>query len=679
MKKAQIFGVPTKLALSLVTCLAASGCAGYSAPQDAVTLAPEAPAAPDPVVLGSRSKAVLSSDGILYRDLDGNQALTPYEDWRLSSQQRAQDLTARMTLAEKLGMLLHASLRGAGGTFDQAADEYDFTQVTERVQRDHVNSFITRLSAAPEKLAQQNNKVQEIAEQTRLGIPVTISSDPRNHFQYVPGASNVGGGFSQWPEPLGFAALGDIDVVRNFADIARREYRAVGIQMTLSPQADLASEPRWPRQSGTFGTDPATVSAMVGAYVAGFQGSDQGLTPQGVFVVAKHWVGYGAQPEGFDGHNYYGRFADLPGDTIDAHFSAFDGAFAAQVGGIMPAYPVLRGVTLDGKPLEQVAPGFNAQLLQDELRSKRDYQGVILSDWLVTLDCDEFCRAPTKEHPQGIGDIATSWGVSDLSEEERYAKGLRAGIDQFGGVEDPAPLMKAVQDGLITEQRIDQSVERLLISKFDLGLFDNPYVDPAQAARILGNPEVQARATQVQGQAQVMLQNRGDMVPMQAVKGQKVWLFGMDAAAAEQAGLIVVDDPAAADFALIRSGAPSEMLHPYYFFGSRQHEGRLDYQPGDAAYEALLQAKAAGLPSIFAVFLDRPAILGNIVDKADVVLGNFGTSDTALLDVLTGKTRAMGRLPFELPSSMEAVEQQNPAISNDSTNPLFPVGSGGAY
>lgn len=627
----------------------------------------------------SRSKPILTVDGLKFRDSDANGALTPYEDWRLSPQVRAQDLVGRMTLGEKIGTLLHASLRGAGGSFDTSVDKYDFDLLNQMISQNHISSFITRLVAEPAKFAEQNNKVQEAAERSRLGIPATISSDPRNHFQYTAGASNIGGGFSQWPEPMGFAALGDTKVVREFANIARKEYRAVGIQMTLSPQADLATEPRWPRQSGTFGSDPAVVSAMVGAYVAGFQGSDEGLTRDGVIAIVKHWAGYGAQPEGFDAHNYYGRYAVLPGKTIDLHFAAFDGAFAAHVAGIMPAYPILRDVVLDGKPLEEVAPGFNKQMLQDELRDKRHYQGIILSDWLVTSDCNEYCRAPTDQHPQAILDVATSWGVTDLTPEARYAKGLNAGVDQFGGIEDPTALLKAVKDGLVTEARIDQSVERLLASKFALGLFENPYVDPAAAARLMDDAGVAKRAGDVQAQSQVLLQNKGGLLPMTGAKGKRVWLFGMDAAAATAMGLTVVKDPAEADFAIIRTETPHEMLHPNHFFGSRQHEGRLDFRAGDEAYDALVKAKAAGLPSVLAIFLDRPAILTNVLDKADVVLGNFGASDEAVLNVIAGKVHAAGHLPFELPSSMKAVEQQNPAIANDSPSPLFKVGSGLSY
>ncbi|RKF17675.1 glycoside hydrolase family 3 protein [Altericroceibacterium spongiae] len=637
------------------------------------------PSATNPPELGSRSKPILSAQGIRFRDLDGNGTLTPYEDWRLSPAERAQDLVARMTLEEKVGTLLHASLRGAGSSFDLSTDRYDLPLARQMIRENHVTSFITRLVADPAQFAEQNNAIQEAAEATRFGIPVTISSDPRNHFQFVPGASNVGGGFSQWPETLGFAALGDPQIVHEFADIARQEYRAVGIHMTLSPQADLASEPRWPRQTGTFGTDPAQISELVAAYVSGFQGSDHGTTADGVLTVVKHWVGYGAQPEGLDAHNYYGRFAVLPGQTIAPHMAAFRDAFRVQVAGVMPAYPVLREVTLEGRKLEEVAPAFNAQLLRDELRDTWHFQGIVLSDWLVTRDCNALCRAPDKDHPQELSDVATSWGVTGLSEEERFAKGLNAGVDQFGGIEDPQPLLKAVHDGLVSEARIDHSVERLLVSKFELGLFDNPYTDPAAAAQLLGNPATAQRAEQVQAAAQVLLQNRAAMLPMAGLAGKKVWLSGMGEAAAQAAGLTIVDDPAAADFAIIRSGAPHELLHPYHFFGSRQHEGRLDFRPGDEAYDALVKAKAAGLPTVFAIFLDRPAILGNVLDKADAVLGNFGASDAAVLDAITGRTHARGHLPFELPSSMAAVEAQNPAVVNDSKDPLFPVGAGLDY
>ncbi len=622
--------------------------------------------------LGLRSKAAIEQDGHRFRDLDGDGKLTRYEDWRLDPKERARDLVSRMTLAEKIGTLMHSTLPGKGGLLGRA-ETYDLDALAPLIRERHVTSFITRLTLSPADLARQNNAVQRLAEDTRLGIPLTISSDPRNHFQYVLGAGESANGVTQWPELLGFAALRDPALVKRFGDIARKEYRAVGIHMALSPQLDLLTEPRWPRGTGTFGSDPVLTSELGRAYVAGLQGGEGGLAPNGVITVVKHWVGYGAQPDGFDAHNYYGRYARA-GKHLDLHVRAFRGAFEAKAAGVMPAYPILLDTTVDGEPLEPVGPGFSKQLLQDLLREREGFDGIVLSDWAITRDCTAGCRNPTSAAPQQPKDIATSWGVEGLTVGQRYVKGLEAGLDQFGGTDEVQPLIDAVGKGEISESRIDESVTRILLSKFELGLFENPYVDPEEAVAAVGDPQDVALAEKTQREAQVLLQNRGSLLPV-ASTARKVWLFGMDPKAAAAAGLTVVNDPADADFSIVRADAPSETLHPNHFFGSRQKEGRLDFRPGDPAYDAMVRA-GSHVPTILAIFLDRPAILSNVQDKASVILANYGASDAAVLDVILGKAEPKGRLPTELPRSMEAVDAQDPALPDDSGDPLYPRGAG---
>ncbi|MDQ4421545.1 glycoside hydrolase family 3 C-terminal domain-containing protein [Sphingobium sp. DEHP117] len=605
-----------------------------------------------------------------YRDLNHNGRMDAYENPRLSNQKRVDDLLKRMTLEEKVGTMMHGSLP-SGDVLGHAGVRYDLPLIERYINTDKVTSFITRLAVPPSDLAAQNNAVQRIAEKSRLGIPITISSDPRNHFQAVFGASTKGGGFSLWPETLGFAAIGDPALVRRFGDIARMEYRAVGIQMALSPQADLATEPRWPRVTATFGADPLQVSRLAGAYVAGFQGSDKGLTKDGVATVAKHWVGYGAQPDGFDAHNYYGRVAKLNNADFAQHVAAFDGVLAKQTAGIMPTYPMIAGVTLNGKPLEQVGAGFNRQLLLDLLRTKKRFNGFILSDWAITNDCPIECSAPTAERPQTPSAIAMPWGVEALSKVDRFAKGVNAGIDQFGGVTESKVLLEAVKSGKVSVRRIDDAVRRILLVKFELGLFENPYVDEAKAAQIVGSGQNHAQAELAQRRAQIILENRGGLVPV--VGPRKVWLYKMDAEEARRRGLTVVATPEEAELAILRVETPSEILHPNHFFGSRQNEGRLDFRNGDADYEAINRA-AAVTRTIVSVNIDRPAVLTDIRDKAAVLLVTFGASDGAVLDVLVGKAKAEGRLPFNLPSSMQAVTNQDPAKPDDDVKPLYPRG-----
>ena len=650
----------------LITTAMLTGCG--EKPSPAQVEQPKKDAAPvSQVAVKTTSKAVIEQDGLTFRDLNADGKLTPYEDWRLPVEERVADLVARMTLEEKAGEMVHGTLPGKNGFAGFSQDGYDIDVATSLFKDKHIGSYISRLNMSPADLAVENNKVQALAESTRLGIPAIISTDPRNHFQYVLGAAESTDGFTQWPEPLGFGALNDPEITEQFGDITRQEYRATGFTMALSPQADLATEPRWPRIIATFGSDAGEVSKQVGAYIRGFQGSSDGITPEGVSTVTKHWVGYGAAVEGFDGHNYYGRNAQLDDTSFEDHIRAFDGAFEAKTTGIMPAYPILHGITVDGEPVEAVSPGFNKQILQNLLRGDAGFKGVVVSDWAVTRDCSEECKAPTK--PQGVREIATPWGVEDLTIPERFVKGITAGIDQFGGEDQPEIIVNAVHEGKLTEARIDESATRILTLKFELGLFDNPYVDEATAASNVGKPEWRALAREVQAKSQVLLKNADKLLPL-ADSMKKVFVDGLNAEALTARGFEVVTDPAQADFAIFRFSTPSEKLHPNHFFGSRQNEGRVSFREDDEKYLQML-AVSQQVPTILSVFLERPMIMGELNNTAGAILANFGSADDAVIDVLTGKVSPTGTLPLELPSSDEAVEAQKPGYADDSENPLY--------
>jgi beta-glucosidase len=636
-------------------------------------------AAIDQPILGHRSVGLLTQDGLQFKDLNKNGRLDIYEDWRQSPENRAKDLLKQMTLEEKAGVMMHGTVpasspAGAPGS----GDHYDLERAEKLISGAKVNSFITRLRVAPENLAKENNTLQEIGEKTRLGIPLTISTDPRNHFQFTEGVSVASFGFSQWPETLGFAAVGDPSLVKRFGDIARQEYRAVGIEEALSPQADLATEPRWSRATGTFGEDAELAKKMVQAYIEGFQNGANGINKDSVVAVVKHWVGYGAQLKGLDSHSSYGKYAVFPSGNFAYHIIPFTGAFAARVGAVMPTYSILRGVQLDGKPLEQVGAGFNRQLLTELLRGQYGFDGVIVSDWAITKDCVGACieGAPAGEKPS-FASVGMPWGVETLSKEDRFVKAVLAGIDQFGGTEESIILVDAVRDGKLTEVRLDESVYRILLQKFRQGLFENPYVDTALAKTVVGSQEFREEAAAAQRRSLVLLQNKNHILPF-AAKIKKVYLYKVSADAAREHGLTAVDKPEDADVAIMRVATPFERPHPGYVFGSMQHEGNLGFPNGNADLEAILKTSAK-VPTVVTVYLDRPAILTNINDQVAALVGNFGVSDSALLDVLTGKAAPGGRLPFELPSSMAEVEAQAEDAPHDTAHPLYRFGFGLRY
>lgn len=625
--------------------------------------------------LSQRSVKIIRVDGLPFKDFNKNGRLDPFEDWRKSPKERAADLLQRMTPEEKAGVMMHgtAPSRGAVGT----GSRYDLTQAAKLIRDAKVNTFITRLSGNANDLAAENNKLQEIAEGERLGVPVTISTDPRNQFHFTLGASAQAGDFSKWPGPLGLAAIHDPAVTRKFADIARQEYIAVGIREALSPQADLATEPRWSRIDGTFGEDAELAKQMVEAYVEGFQYGKSGLNRQSVSAVVKHWVGYGAQKNGFDSHNAYGRYALFPGGSLDYHILPFTGAFAAKVAAVMPTYSILEGAKVDGKPLEQVGAGFNTQLLT-LLRRSYQFDGVILSDWAITNDCSEICMSgfPSGEKPN-FSAIGMPWGVERLSKEDRFAKAVSAGVDQIGGTEDSALILSALHSHKIPQQRVDDAVLRILIEKFQQGLFEDPYVDSANAVNVVANENFQAEALHAQRRSFVLLENKEKLLPLRGA-GKRLFLYQVDPRLATQYGFTVAANLDQADLALLRVDAPFETLHPNYMFGSMQHEGSLDFPDDGADYE-MINRSVSKVPTIVTVYLDRPAILAKFNGRVGALLANFGASDRALFDVISGKAKPEGRLPFELPSSMQEVEAQSGELPHDTAHPLYKLGFGLSY
>ncbi|WJV52214.1 glycoside hydrolase family 3 N-terminal domain-containing protein [Prodigiosinella aquatilis] len=618
-----------------------------------------------------REIKLITVDGLQFKDLNRDGKLNPYEDWRLSAAQRTADLVSRMTLAEKAGVMMHGSAPTAGSVTG-AGTTYDFVAAKEMIVGKHVNSFITRLSGEkPAQMAEENNQLQQIAENTRLGIPITISTDPRNSFQYLTGATVASGKFSKWPETLGIAAIGDETLARHYADIIRQEYRAVGITEALSPQADLATEPRWPRINGTFGEDPALTKKMVRGYITGMQNGENGLNDQSVISIVKHWVGYGAAQDGWDSHNAYGKYAVFSKNNLQQHIEPFTGAFEAHVAGVMPTYSILKHATWRGKKIAPLGAGFNRFLLTDLLRGQYGFNGVILSDWLITQDCKADCingfKPGEKPVPRGM-----PWGVEHMTVDQRFIQAVKAGIDQFGGVTDSTVLIRAVQNGKLTASRLDESVVRILKQKFQTGLFERPYVNAQQANQIVGNPEWQQQADNAQARSLVLLQNH-HLLPLH--KGQKIWLYGVEKQAAQNAGFMVVAEPENAEIALIRTQAPYEQPHQNYYFGAKHHEGSLAFNANNPDYRVIASVSAK-VPTVVTVYLDRPAILSNIVNKTQAIIANFGVSDDVLLSKLTSTNAFTGKLPFELPSSMSAVRKQHADLPYDSKNALFPFGFG---
>lgn len=600
--------------------------------------------------------AILTQDSITFRDLNKNGRLDPYEDLRRPIEERVDDLLSQMNLAEKAGLMFHTIIRvGMDGELVETTDAYNPHPTSHFITTLLMNHFNVHQMPAPRLAVSWHNHLQKLAERTRLGIPVTISSDPRHAFSRNPGASHVTDAFSRWPEPIGLAAANDPGLVEQFGDIARQEYCAVGIRAALHPMADLSTEPRWSRINGTFGEDAALSARMVSAYIKGFQGKEIG--PHSVSCMTKHFPGGGPQKDGFDPHFSYGKEQVYPGNNFDYHLGPFEAAFQAGTGQIMPYYgqPI-------GLPIEEVGFGYNKEVITGLLRNKYGFDGVVCTDWgLVSphiVDGKVFMEA-------------RCWGVEHLSPEERAQKVIEAGADQFGGEACPELILALVQCGNVSEERINLSARRLLRDKFRLGLFDNPYINADVAEKVVGNADFRTTGELAQRKSIVMLKK--DRLPLRG--RPRVYVEGISAQAAAAYSEVVerVED---AEVAILRLNAPFEQKPPEMGFAAWFHEGDLDFK---GAEKARILALLERIPTIVAIDLDRPAVIPEIAQKAAGLLATFGANDGAILDVVFGRFAPTGKLPFELPSSMESVRRQKTDVPYDSGDPVFPFGFGLTY
>ena len=580
----------------------------------------------------------------------------PYQNPTNSVENRIEDLLARLTLEDKAGLMFHdIAMMGQGGQL-MGPDNPFGRPATEAAIRDmRLNHFnLAGQVDSVRNLVGWHNHVQEMALATRLGIPVTLSTDPRHSFSNNPGTEALAGAFSQWPQSLGFAAIGDADLVQRYADIARQEYLAAGIRVALHPQIDLATEPRWARIGMTFGEDADLTSRLVTAYIRGFQGTELG--PASVATMTKHFPGGGPQADGEDPHFAYGREQVYPGGQMEYHLQPFRAAIAAGTSQIMPYY----GMPV-GTDWEEVGFAFSKEVITDLLRNELGFDGIVCTDWGLIGD----------SAIMGQPMPARAWGVEHLSELERAQKVIDAGCDQFGGESRPELVIELVRSGRVSEARIDQSVRRLLREKFVLGLFDQPFLDVERAVATIGRTDFVAEGEAAQRAAIVRL-TAADSAPaaLPLNSDQAVYTENIGSEAAARLGR-VVDDPADADLAVLRLNAPYEPRPGG--FESFFHAGSLEFP---AVERDRIVAVCEQVPTIIVLFLDRPAIVAEIADAAAALLVEFGARDDAVVDVLLGEAQARGRLPFDLPSSMKAVINSRSDVPYDTAEPRFRFGDG---
>ncbi|CAO5255521.1 glycoside hydrolase family 3 protein [Frankia sp. AgKG'84/4] len=569
----------------------------------------------------------------------------PYQDATLSVDQRVEDLLARMDARDKAGLLFQPMAQI--GAFDEPGP---FGNPPTRSLLDRrINHFNILFVPSAREIAQWHNAVQEQALQHPLGIPVTLSSDPRHSFTNNPAMALVAGPFSQWPEPLGFAAVGSAELVEHFADITRQEYLAVGIRTALHPQLDLATEPRWSRTFGTFGADAELVARLGTAYVRGLQGDEVGS--RSVSAMAKHFPGGGPQKDGEDPHFSYGREQVYPGGRFDLHLEPFKAVLAAGVSQIMPYYGIPVGLDY-----EEVGFSFNKGIVTGLLREQLGFDGIVCTDWGVLSH--------------------TYWGVEHLSHTARMIKALDAGIDQFGGEDDAVTLHALITDGTLSEQRIDTSVRRLLREKFRLGLFEQPFVDESRADTLVGAPEARAAGLAAQAAAHTLLRNAETGPARLPLRGPlRLYVEGLSAEVIGDRAQ-VVDTPEEAEVAVVRLVAPWEQRGEPGTYETFFHTGSLAFP---AAEVARIQAICHTVPTVVDVYLERPAILAEVAADAASLIVNFGASQEVFVQVLFGEAEPRGKLPFDIPPTMAAVEAGHSDEPFDTVNPTYRFGFGLRY
>ena len=598
----------------------------------------------------------IAVDGEVFRDLNRNGELDPYEDYRVATTDRVEDLLSQMTLEEKVGQMFHPPvLIEPDPLFRVFLESMNAgTSIEELISRKSLTHFNFYGGASPENIAKRLNELQRIAERTRLGIPLSISSDPVHEVPRGGGiASFTLGGVSKWPSQLGFAAGRDANMLEAFGKIAAAEYRAMGFTTALHPMSDMATEPRWARNFGTFGSNAELSAEMTVAYMKGFQGS--GLSDKSVMTMVKHFPGGGPQLDGLDPHLKSGESQVYPGENFEYHLAPFIAAIENDMRVVMPYYGIPTAQTD-----EDVAMAYNRYILTDLLRDELGFEGVVCTDWGVVT-----------------GRI---WGVEALTIEERYLKSVEAGVDQYGGESDPEYIVDLVNGGAISEARIDESVRRILKNKFDLGLFEEPFVDEVAVTELVNLPEYTALGMQAQRNAVVLLDNETAQLPL--ADQTRIFVDGLEPSVAAKYGTIV-NTPEEADVVLLFLNTVFNGTQPAgtdrtldKMLASRFPDTNLAFND-----EILAKAKSYSEVSqlVTLVDLNRPAVLTELNDMSSALVGTFGVSDEAMLDVVFGKHNPVGKLPFELPSSMAEVEAQLEDVPDDTANPLFPYGWGLNY
>lgn len=690
-------------------------------------------------VLGMGKVTIKEVDGLAFKNLSGTEELLPYEDWRLSPQERAEDLAKRLSVEEIAGLMLWSPhqmvpfLPGMpfkghydGGEFipgvtDPAAlsDEQKVFVSTEQIR----NILLVGTESA-DTAARWNNHLQILAEDSRWGIPVCISSDPR-HAAGKKGAefSGTGKEVSRWPEGLGIAATFDPELMKEFAKVIAKEYRALGISQALGPQIDLCTEPRWMRLEDTMGAQVDMVTAFAKAYCDGLQtteGTADGWGYDSVAAMVKHWPGGGMGEAGRDAHYSFGKFAVYPGNNFEEHMKPFtQGAFkldgpTGKAAAVMPYYTISWNQDKYGG---NVGNSYSKYIIQDLLREGQNFDGIVCTDWGITGD----------QWPDVSDFGSRCFGVEDLTVAQRHLRIIENGVDMFGGNCEKQPIVEAYAIGSekygeeTMRTRLEISAKRILTLMIRLGLFENPYLDPVRSAKIVGSEEYVQAGLEAQRRSVILLKNEKELLPLK--KGTRIYVPGrhleshynfmrwIDPPAdvipltqKDAEGYFkLVDNPEDADAAVVFVESPLSdgytkedreaggngylpitlQYRPYTATAAREHSiARGDYRENDCdrsykdkvntAYNSMdldnilsAREKMGEKPVFVVLQIHNPCVVAEFESRVDGIIAHFGVENKVLMEVLTGDANPGGRLPLSLPANMETIEKHCEDVFDD--------------
>lgn len=614
----------------------------------------------------AKTAKILEVDKLQFKDLNGNGELDAYEDWRLSSDERSTDLVSKLSKEQKAGLMLISTTRmendagrgpdikpiASGFNEEDAVNDVNFftrkpldapmmssAGTTKDVNEFYKRHFILRANTAVDTLAKWSNRLQEICEAGPFGIPATVASNPRNHISTDAsvGLSMGRTAFTAFPGELGLAAMRDFELVRKFADISRQEWRAVGINKGYMYMADLATEPRWQRIEGTFGEDAELSANVMREIVLGFQGEK--LNAGSVALTTKHFPGGGSGEGGQDPHFDWGKREIYPGGMFDNNLIPFKAAIDAGTSAIMPYYSMPSGTEYD-----EVGFAYNKRVLQEILRGQLGFKGIINSD-----------TGPIEMMP---------WGVEDLTIIERYKKALEAGVNLFSGTADSSLLIEALNKYPELMPLVDESTHKILIEKFDLGLFENPYVDVSAASSVVGNDNFKTTADEAMRKSIVLLRNEESALPVK-VKTKVYFETYLHSREGSPSNVFSTENNIW-DVEFVKTADEADVVLLWLIpkgpslFQSKGGPLHVDLSNNgiDVDYVNKLTTK----PTILAVNFTNPWAVNEIYtgDKGNIkaVMATFGTTPEAILDIALGKFTPSGKMPFSTPVTDEAAQNQ---------------------